>query len=467
VTQPASTSVAIIGGGLSGLACACSLADAGYRVTLFERKPYLGGRASSYEHPGTGETVDNCQHVLLGCCTNLIDFYRRLGVEQQIRWYERLTFIEPGGHFGTLSPGLLPAPFHSSFSFLRFPLLSFADKFGITRALLALMSGIPTGPETDFLTWLKQMGQTQRAIDRFWGPVLVSALNDELDQVSVRYGAMVFRDAFLKSAAAGRMGLPMVPLSELYGAAAEYIRQRGGEVLLRTPVEGFDILQERVMVRTATTQRPFDYVVPAVPFQALSKLLPTGAASDTLAEKLTHLNAVPITGIHLWFDREITPLEHAVLLDRTIQWMFQKSKILKTREKNGTHGSYLELVVSSSKTLLDKPRGEIIDLALHELAEFFPAVREATLVKSTVVKEVHATFSPAPGSDPYRLEPQTAWPRVFLSGDWTDTGWPATMEGAIRGGYKTAQAIAAATGNPREFLVPDLKPQGLMKMFKK
>lgn len=455
--------VAVVGGGLSGLAAACALASSGFGVTLFERKPYLGGRASSYEHPGTGEVVDNCQHVLLGCCTNLLDFYHRLDVEDDIRWYERLTFIEPGGRSGTLAPSVLPAPLHSSLAFLRFPLLSMQDKLAITRALLKLMRGIPAETGIDFLTWLRSAGQTQRAIDRFWGPVLVSALNDDLDQVSVRYGAMVFRDAFLKSAAAGRMGVPTVPLSDLYGASADYIHAHGGEVLLRSAVEGFDQLPERVMVRTENSQRAFDYMIAAVPFQALSRLLPQSAASERLARELEGLNTVPITGIHLWFDREVTPLDHAVLLDRTIQWMFQKSKIL--RRASGEQGSYLELVVSSSKTLLNKPRAEVIDLALRELAEFFPGVREAKLLKATVVKEVHATFSPAPGSDRHRLKPATEWPRVFLTGDWTDTGWPATMEGAVRGGYRTAEAVAQAAGRPKRFEVPDLKPTGLMKLF--
>ena len=156
-----------------------------------------------------------------------------------------------------------------------------------------------------------------------------------------------------------------------------------------------------------------------------------------------------------------TPLEHAVLLERTIQWMFHKSKILATRRRSAEQGSYVELVVSSSKTLVDKPRGEIIDLAVRELAEFFPIVREAKLAKATVIKEVHATFSPAPGSDAFRPSHRTSWPRLFLAGDWTATGWPATMEGAVRSGYGAAEALSG-----QKFLVPDLPAKGLMKLFK-
>ena len=463
----ATASIGIIGGGLSGLAAGCALADAGFKVTLFERKPYLGGRASSYEHPATGEVVDNCQHVLLGCCTNLIDFYSRLGVKDKIRWYEKLTFIEPGGRSGTLSPSAIAAPFHASPAFLKFPLLSLRDKIGVGQAMLAVMRGLPKDDGKDFMTWLREHGQTQRALDRFWGPVLVSALNDDLDKVSVTYGTMVFRDAFLKSAEAGRMGVPTVPLSQLYGEAADYIRARGGEVLLRSSVDGFTTDGPRAVVHASGGDVEFDYVVSAVPFHALERLLPDSTEAEKFAPGLQGLHTVPITGIHFWFDREVTPLEHAVLLDRTIQWMFQKSKILGRSGVGGpiAAGSYLELVVSSSKTLLEMQRADIIDLAQRELMEFFPQAKDARLLKATVVKEVHATFSPSPGSDAHRLRPQTPWKNVFLTGDWTNTGWPATMEGAVRGGYATAEAVAAVAGKPQHFLVPDLEPKGLMKLF--
>lgn len=459
--------VAVIGGGLSGLAAACALADAGYIVDLFERKPYLGGRASSYEHPGTGETVDNCQHVLLGCCTNLLDFYHRLGVENSIKWYDEITFIEPGGRAGKLRPSGLPAPFHATPTFLANPLLSLRDKLGVARAMVAVLGGVPDDTGEDFLSWLKRHGQTQRAIDRFWSPVLVSALNDDLDQVSVRYGAMVFREAFLKSAEAGRMGVPTVPLSELYGVAAEYVRARQGRVHLRSSIDRFESVDDGVELQTASGALRFDYVISAVPFHTLDKLLPEGPTKAEFSSRINRLNTVPITGIHLWFDREITPLEHAVLLDRTIQWMFQKSKILGRAGQGGpmAAGSYLELVVSSSKSILEKSRAEIIDLALRELAEFFPVVREAKLLKGTVIKEVHATFSPAPGSDPSRMQPQSPWRSVFLSGDWTDTGWPATMEGAVRAGYRTAEALIASRGDHRKLQVSDLPARGLMRFL--
>jgi len=465
-SNPNYPSVGIIGGGLAGLAAACALADARYKVTLFEQRSCLGGRASSFAHPGTGELIDNCQHVLLGCCTNLRNFYHRLGVEGKVRWYKRITFIEPGGRSSYIEPSFLPAPFHTGFSFARFKLLSLKDKLGIVRALLSLLGRVPEDSSDDFLSWLRRTGQTQAAIDRFWAPVLISSLNEELDKSSVKYAAFVFREAFLKSAEAGMMGIPTAPLSELYGVAAEYIRARGGEVLLRSGVDAVSLDDRTARVRSNDREYSFDYVISAIPHHALRSILPQGPESEELQRKVSHLQTVPITGIHLWFDREITALEHASLLDRNIQWMFQKSKILtRLAGQNGASGSYLELLVSSSKNLLKMSRAEIIDLAVKELTEFFPTVREARLVNATVVKEVRATFAPAPLSDRFRLSPLSPWPRLFLSGDWTATGWPSTMEGAIRAGYLAAEALSRAAGHSHRFIVPDLEPRGLMRFL--
>jgi squalene-associated FAD-dependent desaturase len=460
-----SQSVGVIGGGLAGLSAGCALADLGYKVTLFERRPFVGGRASSYEHPGTGEVVDNCQHVLLGCCTNLIDLYRRFGAEDKIQWFTELVFVEPGGRRSRISPSILPAPFHTSPSFFEAASLHTEDKLAISRAMLALMMRLPEDTAENFLQWLRRHGQTQQAIERFWKVVLVSAINEDLDRISVRYGAQVFRESFLKSPGAGRMGVPRVPLTELYSAAIDYIQHRSGEVRLRANVEGIELLPNCAKVKLADGSREFDYVVLAVPYTAIAKLVPPGdpVATD-LAAKASQLVSSPITGIHLWFDRQITDLEHAVLLDRTIQWMFHKSLLLTRHAQNGTsagaQGSYVELVVSASKSLVEMQRQEIIDLAMKELAEFVPAVVEAKLQKATVIKEVHATYSALPLSDQYRPATTTAWPRVFLAGDWTATGWPATMEGAVRSGYKAAEAIAK-----RQVLVADLPASGLMRLF--
>jgi squalene-associated FAD-dependent desaturase len=452
--------VAIAGGGLAGLAAGCALADAGCRVTLIEKRPFVGGRASSYEHPGTGEVVDNCQHVLLGCCTNLIDLYRRIGVKDKIRWYDLLHFVEPGGRRSDIFSSWLPPPFHAAPSFLKASSLALTDKLAIARAMMVIAKRQPQDTSEDFMQWLKRHGQTDRGIERFWKVVLVSALNEDLERMSVYYAAQVFREAFLKSREGGRMGVPRVPLTELYGAAAEYIRARGGEVRLRASVESFRAEASGVSLCVNGTEMACDFALLAVPFDALGRMLPDDCVAAPLREMIVRFETSPITGIHLWFDREITDIDHAVLLDRTIQWMFHKSRLL---ERGGP--SYVELVVSSSKALVEKPRAEIIEMAVRELAEFFPVTREATLVKATVIKEVHATYSALPGSDAYRPGAATGWPRVFLAGDWTCTGWPATMEGAVRSGYLAAEAVACVAGKQSKFLVADLEPSGMMKLF--
>jgi zeta-carotene desaturase len=318
----------------------------------------------------------------------------------------------------------------------------------------------------------------------------------------------------MKSPEARQMGVPTVPLTDLYNAAGDYVRARGGTLHFRRPLESFIPDPTQVTVRprsqndesNANQEEVFDYLILALPFDALDRVLPAAPESVPLREDLNHFETAPITGIHLWFDRQISDLDHAVLLDRTIQWMFHKSRLQPMRSQapspaevelaaerrenaahgasrgigqnedtapegrkndgSATNGSYIELVVSSSKSLIDKSRAEIVDLALREVREFFPAAREANLVKSTVIKELHATYSPRPGIDTYRPAPITKWPRVFLAGDWTATGWPATMEGAVRSGYHAAEVLARAAGHKDpQFLSPDLPPTGLMRLF--
>jgi len=474
-TQP---TVAVAGGGLAGLAAACALADSGFRVTLFERRPYLGGRASSYEHPGTGEVVDNCQHVLFRVCTNLVAFYRRIGVEDKIRWYDEMTFVEPGGRMSVLRASPLPAPLHTAPSFLRFPFLTETDKLAIARGIAALT--LKSQPDTgqSFSQWCQRHGQTENAIQRFWKPILVSALSEDLELMSVAYAAQVVRES-MKAPEARHMGVPSIPLTDLYNRAGDYIRVRGGEIRLRTSLESFSVQASspeefsrdhpQVRIRVGEAEEAFDYLVLALPFEVLDRVLPEGPESVLLREQIAHFEHSPITGIHLWFDRQITELDHAVLLDRTIQWMFHKSRLLTARGVNAeteSSGSYIELVVSASKSLIEKSKAEIVELALNEVREFFPAARAANLVKSAVIKEVRATYSPRPGIEAYRPSQTTAWPRVFLAGDWTSTGWPATMEGAVRSGFLAAEALGLASGTKgTKFLVPDLAASGLMRLF--
>jgi squalene-associated FAD-dependent desaturase len=424
--------ILIAGGGLAGLSAAAALASSGHRVRVLEARPYLGGRAASYE--SSGEIIDNCQHILLRCCINLLDFYRRLGVEGDIAFHKEFTFVEPGGRHSVLRRSL--------WSFLALPFLTLGDKLAIARGLAAIARESKTEGrygrrprrDLDSITmqaWLEEKRQPKRAIERFWRQVLVSAISEELDRMAASHGFQVFRLGFLANPDAHEFGVPTVPLGQLYSMDV-WRRFPTVEILPRTAAQEFRLCNGEVAsLATSAGELSADAYICAVPFERVAML---GVPIDT-----SGFEHSPITGIHLWFDRPIAGLPHATLLDRTIQWMFNKSE-----------GRYIQIVVSASRSLVEMPRGEVIDLAVRELGEFFPAAREARLEKAHVVKEVRAVFSAQPGLESRRPASRTSIKNLFLAGDWTRSGWPATMESAVRSGYLAAEAI---TGT--RFLSPD------------
>lgn len=463
--------VTVIGAGVAGMSAACALAEAGLRVRLVERRGYLGGRASSYLHPGVGEVIDNCQHVLFACCTNLLGFYRRIGVTEKIHWTTGMTMIEPGGKRSRLGPFALgplrlPSPLHSAPSFLSAKAFSFQDKIALGRAMRAMMRPAATKDTGESLgDWLRRHKQTEGAMNRFWRLVIASALNAEIDSIALSYSAKVIRELFLNSAEAGSMGMNRVPLSELYAGVTPFLSERGGSVDLRTHVEGAAWDEEGGQWSISTRAGEFlsDYLVSALPFEVTGELLahlPPAKGAENLAQQIEQHRHWPICSVHLWFDREITDLEHAVLLDREIHWMFNQSRL-----QTGRGGHYIELVVSASRSFAELSREQAIALALKELAEFFPRVIEAKLEKFAFVKEVRATFGVPPGIDSARPSAVSPWPNLFLAGDWTATGWPSTMESAARSGHLAAEAVCASIGEPRKILNADLKPQGLMRLI--
>jgi zeta-carotene desaturase len=431
-------SVIVVGGGLAGLAATAALADAGFEVSLYESKPYLGGRATSYPVPGvTGddEPVDNCQHILLRCCVNLLDFYRRLGVAHLIDFHRQFYFVEPGGRTSRFGAGRLPAPAHFTESFLRMRYLTVREKLAVARGLLSLMREARHRTDLDEITmaqWLEEKRQPPRAVERFWRQVLVSAVNEELDRMAASHAFQVFLLGFLARSDSYEMGVPAVPLGELY-RADRWSRWPNVSIQLRTRVE--HVAAGSVKTQNGTSEA--DFCILAVPWNKLADI--AGCAEAPA------LTSSPITGIHLWFDRPVTELPHATLLERNLQWMFNKGG-----------GRHIQLLVSASRGMLKQSRADVVATAVAELGEYFPEVLSATLLKAHVVKEVHATFSAVPGLATLRFEPATADPKVFLAGDWTRSGWPSTMEGAVRSGYIAAEAVARAAGTPLRFLLPDI-----------
>jgi zeta-carotene desaturase len=460
--QDLKKTVTVIGGGVAGMSAACALAEAGLQVQLIERRGYLGGRASSYLHPGVGEVIDNCQHVLFGCCTNLQGFYKRIGVAERIHWTNEMTMIEPGGRRSRLGPSFLPAPLHGLPKLLAVHAFSLADKIALGRAFSALLKPVPTDSTESLGDWLKRNKQTRGAVERFWRLVIASALNAEIDKIALPYAAKVIRELFMNSAFAGSMGMSTVPLSELYGRVTPFLEERGGSVLLNTSVEGADWDEETLQwtLKTRAGELLSDLAVVALPLEGMAKLLPglpPADGADALAGQIEKHEHWPICSVHLWFDRAITELEHAVLLDREIHWLYNQSVL----QRRG--GNYIELVVSATRAFAALPRDEAIAQALRELAEFFPIVKEAKVEKVALVKEVRATFGVPPGIDASRPAAVSPWPNLFIAGDWARTGWPSTMESAARSGHLAAEAVCSAIWAPRSFLEADLKPRGLMR----
>jgi len=420
------------------MASAAALSSEGHAVRLFEARAFLGGRATSYE--AGAETIDNCQHILLRCCVNLLDFYRRLGVEKEIVFYDAYRFIEPGGRQSVLRSGVLPAPAHFAGAFMGLAFLSWSEKIAVGRAIRALdrQRGRADLDRITMQAWLEEQRQPPRAIQRFWRQILVSAINEELDRMAASHGFQVFRMGFLGRKNSYEMGVPAVPLGQLYSSETW---QKLARVTLRprAPVDRVVIEGGIVTgVEAGGEMHRADHYICALPFERVP------AVASGLGLDVSRFEHSPITGIHLWFDRPVTDLPHATLLDRTIQWMFNKHQ-----------GRYVQLVVSASRSLVEMPRSEVIALGVRELAEFFPAAAEAKLEKAHVVKEIRATFSAKPGLEERRPLSRTAVRNLFLAGDWMRSGWPATMEGAVRSGYLAAEAVTQASGAPRTFLLPD------------
>jgi squalene-associated FAD-dependent desaturase len=473
----------IVGGGLAGLAVASCLVDRGLRITLLESRPRLGGRASSFPDPATGELVDNCQHVSMACCTNLADFCRRVGIAEMLRRERELVFLGPDGRISRFRAGRGPAPFHLTGSFLSAHFLNLRDKVSVAYGLACLAWGRAERPGEPFADWLMRYGQTRRAIDMFWGPVLVSALNERLDRMDVGHARKVFLDGFLRNRSGFQIELPLVPLGELYGRRLEnWLRIHEVSVRLTTGVRSIECDEDGaiggVVLRTGGWVAA-DFVVLAVPFDRAGSLISDGLRDRLPA--LAHLGAMqasPITGVHLWFDRQVCPFDHVVTPGRLIQWVFNHTAIqgraapleAETSEANGAPGAppasagkgqYLQIVISASYDVLVLDKVAIRDRVLAELAEIWPVAREAKLVRWWVVTEHGATFAVRPGVEALRPPQRTPVDGLFLAGDWTDTGWPATMEGAVRSGYLAAQQILTDLDRPTRLIRPGL-PSGVL-----
>ncbi len=461
-----------MGGGLAGLSSALALADAGLRIQLLEKRPYLGGRATSYRLPD-GSHVDNCQHVTMGCCTNLADFYKRTGADGKIKHYDKFYFADVNGQRSVMKPCALPPPFHLAPSFLRFGALGWKDKKGIALLLVEMArrgGSMPDAEGVSMMEWLRRHGQTEAAISRFWATVLVSALDEDLERTDARYGVEVFWKGFLANRTGFILGIPSVPLADLYDGCRKNIEERGGEVRCRARVKEIIMTEGKFagVIMEDGERILADAAICAVPQDALGGLLPPGLVeSHAELKNLENLQTSPITGIHLWLDRNVMDEPFLTVLDKTVQWVFNKTLLSSSANVTDPAGAvqHLQVVVSASRALVEQSRQDILDLCIRELASILPEIRSAKLVKGSVIKEIDAAFSPAPGVDRWRIGPESPIAGLWLAGDWTRTGWPATMEGAVRSGYRAAESLLESCGKPRKFLQPDLPLEGFSKRW--
>jgi squalene-associated FAD-dependent desaturase len=455
---------------LAGLAAAAALSGRGFEIELFEARRQLGGRAASFRDPASGELVDHCQHVSMGCCTNLADFCRRTGIADAFQRHRRLNFFGPDGRqyaFG--ASRWLPAPLHLGPAFLRLGYLTLGERLGVARALLKLArTKIDDDQRQPTIgQWLRQQRQSPAAIERFWAVVLVSALGEEIERASLAAARKVFVDGFMAAREAYEVEAPQIPLGELYGRRLEtWLDEQRVNLWLGAPVERVTVERDAAGALRATglslpggVDRPFDAVIAALPWRRVREVFdePALAALPELAGA-EEIEAAPITGVHLWFDREITSLPHAVLVGKLSQWMFNRGRRAAT-DGGSPGGHYYQVVISASRDLAGRDRDEVIAEIVSELASIWPAARSAKLMRSRMVTEQTAVFSVRPGLDRLRPPQQTSIANLALAGDWTRTGWPATMEGAVRSGYLAAEAVLKSFGKDDTLIVADL-PRG-------
>lgn len=464
-------SVIVIGGGVAGIAAAVALSDAGLHVELFEKRPLLGGRASSYVDRETGARLDECQHGTMRCCTNLADVLERLGVHDQIAYHDVIHFLDGDGKRSVIKAGPLPAPLHTSWSFLCFRSLGVKDKIAIARGMIAMLRANPDPAQdaVDAATWFRQQKQTERAVKRFWEPILVSACNESIDRISCTHAFKIFRDGFLANTSAFHFGVPKVPLGTLYTEPTiAYLQKRGGCVHSRTIVDTIDISDEgerRVAGVTLNGGEKLtaDYYVSALQSDLLLKALPAElTANEPYFARLKQIELSPIIGVHLWFDRIVDCPEALSLLDRETDWVFNKTKNFGLTGENGT---YLSMVISAPGRLASLPKEDVFNLVLEEVRACVPETRPAEVVRWRVICWPKATFAPKPGVETVRPDQRSPIPNLFVAGEWTRTGWPSTMESAARSGYTAAEYILRTEGDDRRIVAPDLPASGLARLL--
>jgi squalene-associated FAD-dependent desaturase len=457
----------VVGAGLAGLAAALACADGGAAVTVVERRRRLGGLTWSFEHDG--RWIDNGQHVFLRCCTAYRDFLARIGSAGDVEMQDRLdvTVLRPGRAGGPpdvarLRRNDLPAPLHMGAALLRYRHLGLADRLRLGLAALPLRRVDLDDPALDaqtFGAWLSRHGQGPRAIGAMWDLICVPTVNLPAAEASAAMGAKVFQTGLLTETSAADIGWSRIPLGRLHGErAAVALAHAGADVALGERVvsiaERKDPASPGVSegkgpaapleVRTEGRTLDADAVVLAVPHHAVNDVVARGTFAGQ--DELDGLGASPIVDVHVVYDRRVTDLTMAAGIDTPVGWLFDRT--VSSGLADG-HGQYLAVSMSAADAQVGRRPEDLGPEVVAALADLLPAARDARVLDTLVTKEHKATFRAVPGTAALRPGPLTRTPGVVLAGAWTDTGWPATMEGAVRSGLAAARSALVAAGSTR------------------
>ena len=445
--------VAVIGGGLAGITAAIALAESGADVTLLEARPRLGGATCSFSRDGL--TVDTGQHVFLGCCSAYRGLLARLGMTEHAPLQVRfdVTVLAPGANGqprqARLRRTALPGPLHMLPALGRYPFLSLAERASVARPALGMRFVDPADPAVDtqrFGDWLAKRGQGERTRRALWDLFSVSALNIAGDDASLALAAVVVKTGLLGKNNAADIGVPALPLGELHGdAGATLLAKLGAQVALSTKVSAIEPVEGggyRVRLGPETDHElTADAVVLAVPHEKAAPLIPAGALPEQTVAGWAGLGASPIVNVHVIYDRPVMDLPFVAAIDSPVQWVFDRTRI-SGMDRPGHQ--YLAISLSAADQYADTPVAELQEQFVPALAELFPAARDARVTEFFVTRERRATFRQAPGCGALRPKTATRRPGLVLAGAWTDTGWPDTMEGAVRSGLAAAAELKAS-----------------------
>jgi squalene-associated FAD-dependent desaturase len=453
--------LAVIGGGLAGMAAAAAAVQHGFKVELFEQSGRLGGRASSFEESWNGRTIDHCRHAAMGCCTNFLDFCRRTGVEDCFQRHKTLHFLGPDDRqYDFAAVGWLPAPFHLLPGLFRLQFLSLRERWSVIRTLnkLVRLKISETNERQTIGEWLRGQGQSEAALERFWSGIVTGALAETVDFASLTAAKKVFSDGFAASRNAYELILPRFPLDEIFNRRVPgWLERQGVRIHRHAHVTRIDIDEHGIFTLTLADGRVFNYqdILFATPYWEVDKLLFSKTKTPSWQSVMQSFQPAAITAVHLWFDRPITPLPHAILVGKLSQWLFNDNVLDDAKEpifqndvlefnKPARKDFYYQVVISASHRLVKQDNERLLQTVHNELKSIFPEAREAKLLHSRIVVMPRAVFSMPPGLENLRPPQQTSIPHLFLAGDWTATGWPGTMEGAVRSGYLAVERLLQA-----------------------